>query len=126
MRWRAGTFGDYYTRRGEGERVSRSPMDDSEPQLGTTSRARVLAARLLSAVGEASAKDLAMLADLEDILQKLLDAGRAAWPSLDLSDDDFLKHIGERLTSAPDAPRALLAIHAGDLFLACACAHGSE
>src|SRR5215510_425512 len=101
-------------------------MTDPTELPDTEPRQRVLAARLLTYVGEAAAKDLVLLADLDETIQKLLDRGRTAWPTLELSDDAFIRHLGERLALAPDPPRALLAVHAEDLFLACACARGLE
>jgi RNA polymerase sigma-70 factor (ECF subfamily) len=47
-----------------------------------------------------------------------IDAGSAAWPSIHVSDDDFARHVSERLLGGSLPPLE----HAGDLYLACACA----
>ncbi len=52
-------------------------------------------------------------------LVEALRSARAAWPSLPLTDARFARHLGERLR--PPFEVALEALHAEDLFLACAC-----
>jgi RNA polymerase sigma-70 factor (ECF subfamily) len=51
-------------------------------------------------------------------------AGAAAWPGVDLSLDDFTRHV-ETLLAAGDAAE-VLARQGEDLFLACACAQGDS
>jgi RNA polymerase sigma-70 factor (ECF subfamily) len=53
-------------------------------------------------------------------LERFLAAGKAAWPGLPLDDERFVRHVAERET-AEGAP---LLDHAGDMYLACACAYG--
>lgn len=60
-------------------------------------------------------------ADLEDRLASAFDAGRAAFPAVALAAPDFMRHLAAIVDDA-DVP--LSALHASDLFLACACAHG--
>jgi RNA polymerase sigma-70 factor (ECF subfamily) len=52
-------------------------------------------------------------------------AGRAAWPTLALDAATFVQHLGRHLPAPAVADdRAWAALHASDLFLACACAAG--
>ncbi len=57
-------------------------------------------------------------------LARLLEAGRAAWPGLGLSDEAFIRHVVSRLPAEGDRVAALGALHGEDLYLACACAQG--
>jgi RNA polymerase sigma-70 factor (ECF subfamily) len=61
-------------------------------------------------------------AAIEARLFAILAAGRAAWPELSLSDDDFLRYLGERLPEEARLPEALEGVNAPDLHLACCCA----
>jgi hypothetical protein len=58
-------------------------------------------------------------------LDAALEAARAAWPSLAITDERFLRHLARSL-GATDDPGPLLPaqLHSADLFLACACAEG--
>jgi RNA polymerase sigma-70 factor (ECF subfamily) len=47
-------------------------------------------------------------------------AARAAWPGIELADDAFVRHVEATAKDGALPP----AQHAGDLWLACACAHG--
>jgi RNA polymerase sigma-70 factor (ECF subfamily) len=58
---------------------------------------------------------------LEEALAKLLSVSRTAWPALDLDDDDFVRWVAARVPHDEAASNALARLHAGDLFLACAC-----
>ena len=59
---------------------------------------------------------------------------RTAWPDLGLPAATFIQHLAERLVLAagatPGDPTALFQaldrLHAGDLYLACACVHGNK
>jgi RNA polymerase sigma-70 factor, ECF subfamily len=55
---------------------------------------------------------------LELLLQQCVARGRTAWPGLALGDASFVEHL------ARVPATALGAVHAEDLFLACACALG--
>ncbi len=58
---------------------------------------------------------------LEERLQALVRAGRAAWPQLAaLEDAAFVTHLAERVS----ATEPLEDVEAADLWLACACARG--
>lgn len=57
-------------------------------------------------------------------LAAAVEAGRAAWPGVSLADETFVAHLAARLADAPAILSALGAVHAADLYLACACAAG--
>jgi RNA polymerase sigma-70 factor, ECF subfamily len=62
--------------------------------------------------------------DLEAALERALEAGRTAWPEVQIGGDDFAAYLGER-TDPGEAPvAALSSLHLTDLYLACACASG--
>jgi RNA polymerase sigma-70 factor, ECF subfamily len=61
-------------------------------------------------------------AALDGCLQQLLAAGRAAWPAASLDDATFIRHVARRAHTVELA--ALARLHAGDLYLACACVAG--
>lgn len=62
--------------------------------------------------------------ELERTLQSALDAARGGFPGLTVEDAAFLRFLAERAKTAE--PRAIAALHAADLYLACACAAGSS
>jgi len=57
---------------------------------------------------------------LPEQVEAMLASAHAAWPSLSLSDERFVAHVGARLK--PPFDSALEALETEDLFLACACA----
>jgi RNA polymerase sigma-70 factor (ECF subfamily) len=57
---------------------------------------------------------------LEALLERLIDAGRKAWPRIAAQPSEFVRHLAER--APPDGD--LRALHAADLYLAHACALG--
>src|SRR5262245_5910057 len=57
--------------------------------------------------------------------ERALEAGRAAWPSVRLSPERFEAFLDERLPQGAGAAQ-LEALHAADLYLACACAEGDR
>lgn len=61
---------------------------------------------------------------LEETLAALLEAGRAAWPGVQVEPEVFLRCLAERLSASTDIVGALGALHGSDLYLACACAAG--
>lgn len=66
--------------------------------------------------------DEASVAALDATLARLLDAARAAWPKIGIAPADFVAHLARHARSTP-APLAFLeAVHASDLYLACAAA----
>ncbi|MEQ9496537.1 MAG: transcriptional regulator [Deltaproteobacteria bacterium] len=67
---------------------------------------------------------LCQIADLEVVLETLLANAKQAWPDLSLDDDVFLAHVAARLPAEDDLRRALLGLHAEDLYLACAAMQG--
>jgi RNA polymerase sigma-70 factor (ECF subfamily) len=59
---------------------------------------------------------------LEALLRQQLEAGRAAWPSVTLTSERFLRHLARHLPEG--AMDVLRQLHGADLYLACACADG--
>src|SRR5262249_28414644 len=57
----------------------------------------------------------------EPLLERMIEAGRAAWPGVDVAPDRFAEHVRARLSDGAD-PTSL---HAADLYLACACEAGA-
>jgi len=58
------------------------------------------------------------------VLRELIDAGRAPWPDLEVSDLQFAVYMAERLPGHGEVVAELRAMRAEDLFLSCACALG--
>jgi RNA polymerase sigma-70 factor (ECF subfamily) len=81
-------------------------------------QATPLAAAFLDALGERGA-GLAVV-ELEPRLRALLEEGAAAWPQVKLAPADFAVHLARHAPGLAE----LAALHAGDLYLACACARG--
>jgi RNA polymerase sigma-70 factor, ECF subfamily len=61
---------------------------------------------------------------LETTLEALWKAGREAWPDLEVSPEDFVRHLAAPLAAEADPQAALPGLHAGDLYLACGCVRG--
>jgi RNA polymerase sigma-70 factor (ECF subfamily) len=62
-------------------------------------------------------------AELEARLTRVWEAARAAWPDVVLEGSRFVAHLARHLPSDSSA-ESLEQLHLGDLYLACACAHG--
>lgn len=61
---------------------------------------------------------------LEALLREHWAAGRAAWPSVTLTPERFLRHLARHL---PEGPTDVLRrLHGADLYLACACVQGER
>jgi RNA polymerase sigma-70 factor, ECF subfamily len=61
---------------------------------------------------------------LDAVLAAALDAGRARWPELALAPERFVAHVARAVPpSEPALADAVAALHASDLYLACACAN---
>lgn len=60
------------------------------------------------------------LASLEVRLVERAASARAAWPGVELDDEAFAAHLGERAQTEPELER----LHSDDLYLACACLKG--
>jgi RNA polymerase sigma-70 factor, ECF subfamily len=71
-----------------------------------------------------AARSAAELPELELRLEELLATARAPWPELPLPAATFLRHLAERFPEGSSPVVALQTLHAADLYLACACAHG--
>ncbi len=59
-------------------------------------------------------------------LGEALAAARAAWPELAVGDEQFVSYVAERLADTSDPLESLKRLNTVDLYLACACAHGSS
>src|SRR5262245_27326419 len=63
--------------------------------------------------------------ELQRTLERMLAAGRAAWPKVRLAPGRFEAFLEERLPDGVD-PAQVEELHAADLYLACACAEGDR
>lgn len=61
-----------------------------------------------------------------DLVRAAVATARAAWPTIELTDDAFLAHLRARVPSDVPLEAALPDLHASDLYLACACARGDR
>lgn len=61
-----------------------------------------------------------MAAGCDEPFEELLDAARAAWPGVDLPAPLFSAHLARHAPQGASGG----ALHLGDLYIACACAHG--
>jgi RNA polymerase sigma-70 factor (ECF subfamily) len=91
--------------------------------LGPVPSTSPLAAAFLGALRRKSDGGSFAPAELETALQSLWEAGRAAWPAVDLPPEDLAREAGARAEAA-DGAAALERLHGADLYLACACARG--
>jgi RNA polymerase sigma-70 factor (ECF subfamily) len=96
---------------------SASIFDAVPSRIPSQSNAVGLSARFLATGGRAHESGPA----LEAALVAFVEAARSAWPTLPLATDDFVDHVARHAGDAGAIPPSK---HAGDLFLACACAHG--
>jgi RNA polymerase sigma-70 factor, ECF subfamily len=62
--------------------------------------------------------------ELERLLAEVVAVGRAAWPSVALSADDFVRHLAARYDGRSLVADWLGSVYAADLYLACACSLG--
>ena len=60
----------------------------------------------------------------EDQLRQVLERARGQWAAVSVEPDLFLRYLAERLPADQPVEQSLARIHATDLYLACACAHG--
>jgi RNA polymerase sigma-70 factor (ECF subfamily) len=81
-------------------------------------------AELLLLHARGSQGDVSGSPELEAATVDLVRRARASWPDIEVSDDVFLRHIGERVADKQDLVATLERLHAGDLYLACACCRG--
>lgn len=74
---------------------------------------------------EASRAALTGVEGLEALLARHLASGREAWPAVSLPTERFVRHLARHLP-AENLAEGLEALHAADLYLACACADGER
>jgi RNA polymerase sigma-70 factor (ECF subfamily) len=63
---------------------------------------------------------------LDPLIGELYHKARETWPGVQVSDGDYAAYLGRRLPADAPLDEGLRRIHAVDLYLACACAHGQE
>lgn len=63
-------------------------------------------------------------AALSAAIERVREAGRAAWPGVELSSEVLATYLAERAPDETDPEKALAAMHTTDLYLACACSRG--
>ncbi len=61
---------------------------------------------------------------LEAVLQKAWEAGRAAWPSLAIAPEAFMRHLAQRMPAGAPLVASLGSMEVQDLYLACGCLQG--
>ena len=81
---------------------------------------RQLAARLVSRAGAPAIAGAAVVPELS----RALDDAHQAWPSVELSDEDFVDYLAARVRPDDDLPAVIRQLKVADLYLACAAAHG--
>src|SRR5512132_3710832 len=59
--------------------------------------------------------------DLEPALADLVERAQRAWPRVRVEPIRFVRYLAERLSPGESLGAALAALHASDLYLACAC-----
>ena len=64
--------------------------------------------------------------DLEPTLADLVERAQRAWPRVRVEPLRFVRYLAERLSPGGSLGAALAALHASDLYLACACEGGAE
>jgi len=79
----------------------------------------------LSRLGAGARSALDAMTEVATVLAAHVAAGRRAWPALALDDREFLAHLAGRLPET-GADAAMRAVHASDLWLAAACACGTD
>jgi RNA polymerase sigma-70 factor (ECF subfamily) len=89
-----------------------------------------LAEQLVAALADRAAPpddraelDEILAAELDEILAAALAAARAAWPTVKVAPERFVRHLAGRLPPGQPAA-AVRAMRTADLYLACACCDG--
>lgn len=80
--------------------------------------------RFLEALPDRGSRTCTHDESLGAALDAALAGGAAAWPEIGVAAPLFAEFLARRLSAGSDAAAALQALHAGDLYLACACAQG--
>ncbi|HEU4410222.1 MAG TPA: sigma-70 family RNA polymerase sigma factor [Polyangiaceae bacterium] len=91
------------------------------PRSGTQ---EVADATTLCAHFQAARPDLTTSAELGAALRSMIEAARAAWPDVELSDEAFVRFVASKLPVVTEVEESLRALHTADLYLACGCARG--
>jgi RNA polymerase sigma-70 factor (ECF subfamily) len=91
--------------------------------MNDTPEAGSLSALLRAYVSLEQRAQVAAVEGLDALLARHLTEARAAWPTVALTDEAFLRHLARHLPEGVTA-EAFGQLHGGDLYLACACAEG--
>lgn len=84
-----------------------------------------LAALLREHLPRGQSAELEAVEELEALLHGHVKAARAAWPTLPLPTESFLRHLARHLPAGKTL-EVLRILHAADLYLACACSTGES
>ncbi|MFY0566052.1 sigma factor-like helix-turn-helix DNA-binding protein [Archangium lansingense] len=93
--------------------------------MSGTQGASSLSALLRAQVPPERLTGLEAVEGLETLLRGLLEAGKAAWPTVTLAPETFVRHLARHLPGDGSA-EVLRQLHGADLYLACACAMGER
>jgi RNA polymerase sigma-70 factor (ECF subfamily) len=80
----------------------------------------------LSAVAAPRREGFAALPALDGLLTQGLAAAHAAWPGIEVDEVRYFSYLAQRVPQGDDVEKALSSLAAADLYLACACAAGSQ
>lgn len=82
----------------------------------------------LAALGEPLRERFARLATLDELLAQAQNTAHTTWPGIELDEARFLSYLAQRVPagSGDDVEKALGGLAAADLYVACACAAGSQ
>ncbi len=61
---------------------------------------------------------------LEEALRRAIVDARAAWPSVTVDEEDFVRHLAVKIGRDEDPATVLSRMHVIDVYLACACMRG--
>lgn len=93
-----------------------------QPMAATKTRSDIF----LSALSEPLRERFARLTNLDELLAQAASAAHTAWPGIELEQARFLSYLAQRVPPGDDADKALTGLAAADLYIACACAAGSQ
>lgn len=93
-----------------------------QPMAATKTRGEIF----LSALAEAQREPFARLPTLDELLTQAESAAHTAWPGIELDATRFLSYLAQRVPRSDDVEKALSGLAAADLYIAGACAAGSQ
>jgi RNA polymerase sigma-70 factor (ECF subfamily) len=83
-----------------------------------------LSEAFLAALPEQARSAWSALGGLEEELEAMWEAARAAWPEIALSGEQFAGYLAERVPAEDPPDQVIAALLPGDLLLACGCVQG--